>query len=175
MKLVLLLLILVSNAFANDLIFKQDGKIIKKISLADLKTGKIEFNKKSVSAVDKNVFNAWRGYEKTYRGYSLYDLLDLVYGADWNKNKKLIFTALDEYKQISRIHRMLESAKGKMGLIAYTEVGQDGFTKFNRGEKSIDPGPIYLVWTNFKESDKATHGDHLKWPYQLSTIELTKK
>lgn len=174
MRLGFLLLMLVSNVFASDLIFKRDGEIVKKISLADLKAGEVEFDKKSISAVDKNVFNTWRGYEKTYRGYSLYELLELVYGSDWKKDKKLIFTALDEYKQISRIHRMLKSAQGKMGLIAYTEAGKDGFTKFSRKNKSIDLGPIYLVWTNFNESDKATHGDHLKWPYQLSTIELFK-
>ena len=59
-----------------------------------------------------------------------------------------------------------------MGLISYKEKGSSGFTKFLRKEKQVDPGPIYLVWSNFSEKDKASHGDALKWPYQLKVIDV---
>lgn len=67
---------------------------------------------------------------------------------------------------------MVEVAKDKVGYISYTETGKNGFSKFYRKDKVVDPGPLYLVWSNFTEKDKATHGDILKWPYQLKTIEL---
>ncbi len=70
---------------------------------------------------------------------------------------------------------MLSYAKGKSGFIAYTETGKNGFSKFNLKEKTIDPGPFYLVWSNFSNDDKASHGDHLKWPYQLETVNLKSK
>jgi hypothetical protein len=28
------------------------------------------------------------------------------------------------------------------------------------------------VWTNFSVEDKASHGDIIKWPYQLSDIDI---
>ena len=41
-----------------------------------------------------------------------------------------------------------------------------------RGDKEIDPGPFYLVWSNFKETDHAAYSDVLKWPYQLVEINV---
>jgi hypothetical protein len=170
-----IILIFSTSSFASELIFKLDDKVVLKLNDSDLKKGVLDIKGELVGSVDKTLFNAWRGYERTYRGYSFYELLNSVYGADWVKYKKITFTALDGYKQIARIKKMLSSAKGKAGYIAYTETGKKGFSKFKRKKKVVNPGPFYLVWSNFNEKDKASHGDHLKWPYQLKTINLKSK
>ena len=67
---------------------------------------------------------------------------------------------------------MIKASAGKTGLISYKEKDKSGFTFVKKGEKEIDPGPFYLVWSNFNDKDKATYGDALKWPYQLKEINI---
>ena len=67
---------------------------------------------------------------------------------------------------------MIKASAGKTGLISYKEKDKPGFTFVKKGEKEIDPGPFYLVWSNFNDKDKATYGDALKWPYQLKEINI---
>lgn len=162
-------------SFASSLTFKLDSKEIKTIKSSKIKSGLIEINKTFVGSVDKTLNNAWRGYERTYRGYNFFEFLTAVYGEDWKNYQRIKFTALDGYTQVASIKNMIEVAKNKIGYISYTETGKKGFSKFYRKEKIVDPGPLYLVWSNFTEKDKATHGDILKWPYQLKTIELISK
>ena len=94
------------------------------------------------------------------------------YGKKWRKSKRVSFKALDGYTQVIATSKMLKAAKGKKGLIAYKEKDREGFTPVKRKEKTVDPGPLYLVWSNFTEKEKASHGDALKWPYQLKSIEV---
>lgn len=168
-------ILLAVPAIASDLVFLKDGEVVKKLTLKEIKKGQMKLGDAFIGSVDKTLFNAWRGYERTYRGYSFSELLGHVYGEDWILAKTISFRSLDGYKQIANVKAMLRSAKGKSGLIAYTETGKNGFTKFKRENKVIDPGPLYLVWSHFEEKDKASHGDNLKWPYQLKTVEINSK
>ena len=169
---VLCILLLPFSIFANDLFFQKNGKTIQSINVKDLKSGNLKIKNKKLISQDKTLYNAWRSYSRTYRGYDFYELLDTVYGKEWMSAKTITFAATDGYKQIANIKRMLKSAKSKKGMISYTEAGKDGFSHFSRKEKVIDPGPLYLVWSNFSDTDKASHGDNLKWPYQLKSINL---
>ncbi|MBT3984139.1 MAG: hypothetical protein HOE90_22480 [Bacteriovoracaceae bacterium] len=173
MKFVCIVVLFASfSVFSSELILKQNGKIINKIDIVSIKSGQFSSNGKFIGSLDKTLFNAWRGYERTYRGYSFYELLDVIYGENWRKAKTISFYALDGYKQVANISKMIRSSHGKPGYLSYTETGKKGFSKFKRKNKIVDPGPLYLVWSNFSESDKASHGDTLKWPYQLKTIEI---
>lgn len=70
MKLLFLLLAISPLfSFASELTFKLDAKYIQSIKLSKFKSGLIEVNKSFVGSVDKTLNNAWRGYERTYRGY----------------------------------------------------------------------------------------------------------
>ena len=69
----------------------------------------------------------------------------------------------------------LISKKKHIGILSFKEEDSDGFTSFKRGELDVDPGPYYLVWTKFSNKDKAEYGDILKWPYQLTEINLIMK
>lgn len=163
-----LALVLPATALAGSLEFKRNGKIVGSHPIEAIQKGSLG----KLKAVDLELFNAWRGYSRVYVGYDFFKVLDLVYGKAWRKSYAVKFVAQDGYLSHSKIKPMLKAAAGKTGLLSYKEKDKDGFTSVQKGDKSIDPGPIYLVWSNFSEKDKATYVDVLKWPFQLKEIDV---
>jgi hypothetical protein len=170
--LLIFLAIFTTQVLGADLIFKFKGRPVESVSLNKIKSGKLKFKSGDIHAASVKIFNVFRGYERTYEGYEFFELLNIVYGTSWQQKEKIIFTSSDGYHQIALIAPMLKSAKNKMGYIAFGEKGQSAFTPIIKNGKKIDPGPLYLVWTNFSVEDKASHGDIIKWPYQLSDIDI---
>jgi hypothetical protein len=171
MKLIMLLVMLLPvRAFSasQTLEFKRNGKLMRSFSLAELQNGKLD----KIKAIEVDLYNAWMEDRRVYVGYDFFKVLDAIYGKNWRKSAMLAFVASDGYISHSDIGPMLKVAANKTGLIAYAEKNQNGFTLIQHGNKEIDPGPFYLVWSNFKESDRAAHSDVLKWPYQLVEINL---
>ncbi|MGB0454484.1 MAG: hypothetical protein ACPGJV_12310 [Bacteriovoracaceae bacterium] len=80
------------NSFAAELIFKKEGKEIKRFTMDELK----KIPSKSVS-----LYHFWRKKEIHYEGLDFYQLLNQVYGKSWKKAKRISFFALDGYKQIA--------------------------------------------------------------------------
>ena len=165
-------MLFINNAFSEDLAFKLKGMPIQKFSLSEINSGKLKMKTLEMKSSTIKLFNVFRSKETFYEAYPFYELLNSVYGADWQKKEKISFTSIDGYHQISLIAPMLKATKKKMGYLAFKEVGRNGFEKFQKKGKSVDPGPLYLVWTNFSDRDKASHGDIIKWPYQLSEINI---
>lgn len=163
------------GASAKNLDFKLNGKTKKTFSHKSFSSGKITINGKEIGSIDKTLFNVWRQYKRTYRGYSFHELLDAVYGKSWRSAHKIVFMASDGYRQTANIQDMLNASEKKNGYIAFTETGKKGFSTFQRGKKTIDPGPFYLVWRGFDKSEKAKHENILKWPYQLKVINILSK
>ena len=168
----ILFLCLGLNCYGANLYFKMDGKEVAYFSLKQFKKGELRGKYGVVKVQEKKIYNAFRGYKRIYLGFDFFKLLDVVYGVTWHTKKRIIFKASDNYQQISLIAKMQEAANDKIGLMAFTEKNRRGFTKIEKNGKTIDPGPFYLVWSNFKESQIATHADPLKWPYNLSIIEI---
>jgi len=166
--LLLAVLLLPGSAFAGTLDFKRNGKVVKSFSVEEVRQGKLGKTK----VVEAELFNAWRGYSRVYVGYDFFKVLDAVYGKKWRKSTMIKFVATDGYLSHSNTKPMLKAAAGKTGLISYKEKDKEGFTVFKKGDKEIDPGPLYLVWSNFSESDRAAYADILKWPYQLKEIDV---
>lgn len=158
---------------SSEVSFKKDGKTLYTLMLSETQARFLTIGKQKLSSKKIPLHNVWRGYQKTYVGYELYTLLDSVYGKEWkNKAKRVNFIALDGYRQSVTIEKMLKASKNKTGLLSYKEDDNNGFTSFKRGSKTINPGPFYLVWSNFTQEDKVKHKDALKWPYQLKAIDL---
>lgn len=145
---------------------------VKKLSKADFKKGLILLNEKYVGSVDMTLYNAWRDYYRTYRGYSLRELLNAQFGDSWKKARLMTFVAADGYRQTSKISDLLKAMEKHEGIVAYTETGKDGFSSIKKPGKSISLEPFYLVWSGFQKGTKAKHQDLLKWPYQLVEIKL---
>ncbi len=166
----ILFLISTFSASAFEFTVKKDGKILKKIPLEELKSIK------DIETIQSHVYNPWRDHEKNYIGYNFYKFLDFAYGKEWRKGKKIHFKALDGYQQISNIKEMLRLSNNTYSpILAYREKDHKSFRTFNNKNKTVDPGPVYLLWSGFKKVDKVSHGDVLKWPYQLKEINVTTK
>ncbi len=172
MKYIALLSLLASfHLFSATLEFKKDSGSFKSVTLSEMKTGKV-FN---INSQEVSLYNIWRKDTKTYEGYAFYELLNYVYGKSWKDAKFITFKALDGYTVGTEVKAMLEASSGRAGFVSYKEKGKKGFTMAKKGKKVIDPGPFYLVWSNFKEGDKAAHVDALKWPYQLKEVDIKFK
>lgn len=165
-------------SFGEDLVFKLNGKVVKSFPYKSLNTGEVGHNNRNVGSVDKTIFNPIKGYERTYRGYDLYEILDVVYGNSWREAKMIKFHALDNYKQITSVKKMLaEAGNDRRGYISFKETGKRGeerFSTYVRNGKKVILGPYYLIWSGFKRGDKVSTKDHMKWPYQLKTVEISK-
>ncbi len=169
MRLITIILLSLScTLFGSELQFLKDGKNLRNIPLDKVKSHKL----KSLKSQNVKIYNVFRKDTKVYRGYDFFKLLDQTYGKEWRKSKRISFKALDGYTQVIATEKMLKAAKGKMGLIAYSEKYRINLSKIERKGKEVDPGPYYLVWSNFTKKDKASHGHPLKWPYQLHSIEI---
>jgi len=156
------------NLFANTLNFKLNGKTVMSFPHDKIIQGKLN----KINSTEMTLYNAWRGYTRTYIGYDFFKVLDSVFGNYWRNSKTIKFMAIDGYVSISNIQAMIKASSGKTGLLSFKEKNKNGFTFVTKGSKEINPGPYYLVWTNFNDSDKATYGDVLKWPYQLMEIDI---
>lgn len=159
------------------LTFKKSGKEVKQVELSSMKANHLKINGKSLSFEDRQIYHGFRQYERMYRGYNFFSVLDAVYGRDWRKGKSITFTARDGYVQAVLISEMLKAAHGKTGLLALREIDEKTsqmkpLSTFERGTSIIDPGPITLLWTGFPIGTQVQHGDPLKWPYQLVEIDM---
>jgi len=172
MKLLFCFFACITGLQAAELVFRSNGKELASISMGKIRSAEIKTRHGSVKAMELGLYNVFRQSEHVYEGYDFFQLLDAVYGKDWKKRKTLSFTAADGYVQFCLIDKMLVAAKGKTGFLAYAEKGLEGLGKFMKNGKQVDPGPLYLVWSNFSKADKASHADVLKWPYQLASINL---
>lgn len=169
MKALLALLLLVSfSVEANQLLFKMKNKDVMSLSIDAMKSGTAA----KVKASDVSLYNADRGYQRTYQGYDLFAMLDSVYGKSWRSQKKITFTAADGSSQFVQIKDMIKAAQNKKGYLAYSEKGKNGFTFIEKSGHKIDPAHLYLVWSNFSTRTPASSAPALKWPYQMAVISI---
>ena len=158
-------------AFEN-LVLKEKGLVRNSVSLSSIFSSKLVFEGQEIKAVKIKLYNVFRGQEKAYEAYNFYQLLDAIYGKSWRLKEKISFTSIDGYHQVSLISPMLKASETKIGYLAFREGNLKGFEPFQKSGKKIDPAPLYLVWSNFTDKDKASHGDIIKWPYQLIEINI---
>lgn len=160
----LTLFLITQLTFSNELLLKVNNKTLLKINTNNFSS------KLGLKKHNKLIYNPWRKESYHYSGFNFYEILDITYGPKWREYRTISFKATDGYQQVSSIKKMISNRNN--GFLATGEVNQNGFTKFTRKEKTIDPGPLYLLWEGFNKDSKVSHGDDLKWPYQLVEINL---
>ena len=159
--------------YGSEIVFKRTQKLIKTLTLDEIQKGKLIFkDHQTLTSDNVSLYNVFRKKMTNYQAYNFYDLLNYIYGPVWKSNTKIIFTSLDGYHQIALIDQMIKNSNNKIPYLTYGENHQQHFKTFQKDQKNINPGPLYLVWSGFKTSDQASHGDPLKWPYQLVEIEI---
>ncbi len=120
------------------------------------------------------IYNPFRKHTRKYTGYDFFSFLDSMYGKKWRQSDRVTFTAADGFIQISSVKAMLQKGASHTGMIAFTDGTPGGFLTFQKSGKQINPGPYYLVWTQFDDRSPASYQDPLKWPYQLRSIKFQK-
>lgn len=165
-------LLLCGSAQAIELVFKWHGLVVSAVSVGQAQSGAIHAKNGELKAREISLFNIFRQQQKTYEAYDFYALLDLIYGQRWRQAKRMSFLASDGYNQFVGIEALLKASGGKQGFLAYQEKGLAGFATIEKDRKRVDAGHFYLVWGGYAEGHKGSHADTLKWPYQLSSINV---
>jgi hypothetical protein len=166
------LFICMKHGYTEDLTFILKSDRVTSFSYKQINSGELRSKFGTIKSNEIKLFNVFRGYEKIYTGYDFFELLNIVFGESWKTSQRIIFISKDGYQQFSTIYKMINSAEGKRGFLAFKEKDKKGFSTFFKNGKEVDPGTYYLVWSNFSEMDKANHADNLKWPYRIKSIEI---
>lgn len=175
--LLLLSFMTVGQAYAasKTLKLKKNGQLVKTITLSQDAQGNITSDYNELGMMERDLYNVWRKAEKSYKGYDFMSLMVWTYGArEFHDAKKIVFKTKDGYQPVMTIKEYQNAllSNFKWGLVAFTEVGKQGFTDFDKNGLEVNPGPFYLVWTGYEKGDVASHGDVYKSPYQLTEINL---
>ena len=102
---------------------------------------------------------------KTFQAFTLRDLMTTGFSlsAEEISTKDFLFRATDGYEVAIQGERLLEPG----GFAAFAD--NDQSRPWERiGEREVDPGPLYLVWT---EEDQRTIETHPR-PWQVVAIEI---
>jgi hypothetical protein len=173
--LIVLSILVNASAFAQEIKFLFNSKDVHTLKQSALAKGQVTVNGIELSSEKKAVYNPFRKYTKSYEGYNFFAILDAVYGPKWRQAESIRFMALDGFTQVAPIKKMIERSYEHNGIMAFKEADRKDFEKFEKNGKQVDPGPFYLLWTNFEGRQLASYADHLKWPYQLSQIVIVGK
>jgi len=111
--------------------------------------------------------NPLMGKTKRYRAFALSDLLTLAYGERWQSDSfsDIAFIAVDGYEAVAPL-RLLGNPGGYLAF-EDLDVG-DGWEPITKG--SVDPGPLFLVWTGPDQTPR--HG--YPWPWQIAALNLLR-
>jgi mono/diheme cytochrome c family protein len=158
---ILFYLFFINPALADNSVleFRASGKLVNKISLAQLKD--------KIKSHEINVFNSIAGKEKKYEAFSVKDILNFVYHAQWTSEQysDIAFIALDGYEAVSESIKFNEDG----GFLAFRDIDvNDGWEPV--GKKKVDPGPFFLIWTG----EDQTPINAYPWPWQVIQINLLR-
>jgi cytochrome c2 len=157
-----LLILATGTAGAASLTFRIDGKPVKELSEEALL--------KALPLKTLATENPTTGQATAYQGVDLAELLELGFGEQWQRYDLVKFVSRDGYQPLIA----QEAIAAHKGLVAVREEGRTGFSPFRRSQgETVDPGPFWLVWDTVGDPAAKTDG-WLSWPWQLTTIELTR-
>ncbi len=148
-----------STAANPEFSFSQNGKLVKKLSVLEMKKLVGEYQLKTIEPHNKS--------QVTYVGLDFDKLLTAVYGESWKKTKKINFRCLDGYNPLIDHKLFLKHD----AYLTYAVFGQKEFLlkKNNERGKVIDMRPFYLTWDTEKSP---TLNNVNNRPYQLTAIDL---
>lgn len=141
--------------------FKRKGAVVKTYTLEELK--------KALPPVTVKVNEGHENKEVTYHGFDFKALMEKVYGPGFQKEvDEALFVCSDGYQPSVPL---LKALKHK-SVLAYEKAGGVPFSFEDKEEKrTINYGPLYLVWENIDDKLLASEGLEF-WPYQVVTVDL---
>lgn len=146
------------QASESSLKFQRSGKPVVELTEAQI----------SAKVPPKTVkfFDPHAGKQKSYRCWPIKPVMDLAYGAGWEKGElsEAALTAQDGYASQAAAGKLAEDG----GCLAFADADVPGWEPM--GRKGSNPGPFYLVWTGAAQSAE----NQYPWPWQLASINLIK-
>lgn len=154
------LIIFHQPGFAGSLSLSKAGQVVKVVTTDDLA--------RLLTPTQFKVHNPDSGQDVTYEGYRFTDLLNSVFGLDWQRYKTIEFGCSDGYRPQMATHKVSRH----QGLIAIREGGKPKLEPLRRVDGSVvNLGEFYLVWENIHDVN-AAKSTELSWPWQLESISL---
>jgi len=155
------LVILSPAAHAQSLEFKDHGKLVRKLEIAEIES--------LVHSKEVKVIEPHDQSQRVYQGWAVTDLLKAVYGKKWKSAQDILFTCTDGYQPSIPVSRFGQHK-------AYLVFKRDDVADFsvenkNEGGQKVTLAPFYLIWDNLHDPYIKAMGPH-DWPYQLTTFDL---
>jgi len=117
---------------------------------------------------EMEVYDPTENRNKTFRGFTTNDVLDLVYGESWRDGEEIAVAALDGYVSSNSIEHYLMYNS----MLAFEDVNRPQFILIKAKDgKYIELGPFFLVWDNINSPellDFVSYG----WPWQSISFDL---
>ena len=149
------------SAFSSELILNRNGKLVKKI---DLKSNQV----KPLSVVTRKFWEPHWKVEKTYRGISVNQLFDRVYGKGWKKFEEVLFTCTDGYQPSIPMSEFQRYS----GYLLFEEIGgKFQIDKSYENKGLVNLGPYALFWDTNRNPELKKE-EPAWWPYQVAKIDL---
>lgn len=156
-----ILMLMASSLWAQDLVFKSHGKVVKTLSISSME--------KLIASRRVTVFEPHEKVNREYVGFSTNELLETVYGKDWQKAEEILFTCADNYQP------SIASAKFQkyQSYLVFKRADASAFTLRSKVQNNefVQLGPSYLIWDNLKHAELLPEGAD-GWPYQVVALDL---
>ena len=139
--------------------FERDGKLVKTLSLAEIRT---RCGEQRVPVAS----DPYYARAKTFLASPLACVIEQGFASPLAslRGENLFLRALDGYVKPASGERLAEPG----GWLAFADAdrGGQGWEPIDR--RQVDPGPFYLIWSGATQSDPHRY----PWPYQLAAIEI---
>jgi hypothetical protein len=114
------------------------------------------------------VFDPLENREKTFRGIPTNDVLDLVYGKDWQKREEVLVKARDGFASSIAVKQFLSDDS----FLAFEQVNRPQFIVVKASDgKYVELGSFWLIWDN-KDNPALQGAGSYFWPYQAASFDL---
>ena len=150
-----------SLLYAQELVFKDKGTLIKQLSREQLEG--------IVLSKTVKVYEPHEMGDREYVGFAVKDLLTGIYGKGWQKAEEILFTCADGYQPSIPTWKFYQYS----AYLIFKKAEGGDFTIQNKTQNNevVLLGPFYLVWDNLQDSVLKVEGGS-DWPYQVTTLDL---
>lgn len=164
MKISTLIIVLFMTAIPSAVVAEENPEIRFLISDRIEKTITLGEMKDRLDYLEIKIHDPNYGKVKSYKAFSLKDILNSAYGEMWRDDKfsDISFRAEDGYEAVASISRLTEDG----GFLVFRDTDYEGWEPV--GTRQMNPGPFYIVWK--KDHQKAVAG--YPWPWQLGSVNL---
>ncbi|ATH08600.1 hypothetical protein BIY24_11785 [Halobacteriovorax marinus] len=161
MKFIFTILVLLSTSAnaTEELLFSNEKKQVKKITLSELKS---RFKPQKVS-----VFNPYTLKPEIYNAFDMKEIFNFIYGKKWRDSFAFRVSTKDKYSPLIETYKFNE----RKSYLAYSRSDNKEFVSLTfYKEKIVDLAPFYLIWNENKEEVPSRRMSH--WPYKVIGFNL---